>query len=209
MKRQENSMSDHYYTTSPESAHRYAPCSWEYRGEKVNFMTDAGVFSRGEVDFGTKVLLSALPEEVSGRVLDLGCGWGCVGVSVGKKWPMARVVMCDVNERALELAKENARKNGVTAEGVLSDGLSNVEGTFRFIITNPPIRAGKQVIYGLFRQSAAALDKDGEMYIVIRKQQGAESAIKYLKTIFEQVDTVEKSGGFWVIRCMGGKEDAV
>ncbi len=202
-------MNDHYYTTSPESAHRYASCSFQYRGIQVEFLTDAGVFSRGEVDFGTEVLLKALPQEVSGRVLDLGCGWGCVGVTVGRKWPNAQIVMCDVNERALELAAQNAKKNGVRAQTVLSNGLENVEGKFHFIITNPPIRAGKQVIYGLFKQSAHALEKDGEMYIVIRKQQGAESAIKYLKTIFDLVETVDKSGGFWVIRCMGGKEDAL
>ena len=77
-------MSDHYYTTSPESAHRYAPCTFVYRGETVNFMTDAGVFSRGEVDFGTEVLLKALPDHLAGRVLDLGCGWGCVGISIGR-----------------------------------------------------------------------------------------------------------------------------
>lgn len=202
-------MSDHYYTTSPESAHRYAPCSFEYRGVTVNFMTDAGVFSRGEVDFGTEVLLKALPEEMNGRVLDLGCGWGCVGVSLGKKYPETRIVMCDVNERALGLAAENAKKNGVKAETVLSNGLENVQGTFRCIITNPPIRAGKQVIYSLFAQSAGALEEDGELYIVIRKQQGAESALKYLKTIFEQVETIDKSGGFWVICCKGGKTDEV
>lgn len=202
-------MNDHYYTTSPESAHHYENCSWEYRGEKMQFVTDAGVFSRGEVDFGTRVLLEALPERLTGRVLDLGCGWGCVGVTVGKKWPDAQVVMCDVNERALGLALANAKKNGVKAEGYLSDGLTEVPGRFRFILTNPPIRAGKQVIYGLFRQSAAALDEDGELYIVIRKQQGAESAIKYLRTIFDQVETVDKSGGFWVICCRGGKENAV
>ncbi|MBR2054926.1 MAG: class I SAM-dependent methyltransferase [Clostridia bacterium] len=202
-------MNDHYYTTSPDSAHHYQACRHEYRGVSLQFMTDAGVFSKGEVDFGTRVLLDALPEDVSGRVLDLGCGWGCVGVSVGKRWPDAQIVMCDVNERALGLAKDNAKKNGVQAETYLSDGFQNVPGTFRYVITNPPIRAGKQVIYGLFRQSAAALEADGELYIVIRKQQGAESAIKYLKTIFDQVETIDKSGGFWVICCRGGQKDAV
>ena len=202
-------MSDHYYSTSPESAHHYETCTWEYRGQKMQFQTDAGVFSKGEVDFGTKVLLKALPETVKGRVLDLGCGWGCVGVTVGKTWPETEIVMSDVNERALGLALENAKRNGVKAEGYLSDGLESVPGTFQCIITNPPIRAGKQVIYGLFAQSAAALKSDGEMYIVIRKQQGAESAIKYLKTIFQDVETIEKSGGFWVIRCRGGKKDEI
>ena len=92
---------------------------------------------------------------------------------------------------------------------VLSDGLDGVEGTFDYIITNPPIRAGKQVIYRMFAQSAARLNAGGELYIVIRRQQGAESAVKYLKTLFEQVDTIEKSGGFWIIRCRGGRHDEI
>lgn len=194
-------MSDHYYSASPQSEHRYAPCDYEYRGEKLHFTTDAGVFSRGEVDFGTDVLLRALPDPLEGRVLDLGCGWGPVGVCVGKKYPGCEIVMSDVNQRALALAQKNARENGVMAQGILSSGLDQVEGSFDCIITNPPIRAGKQVIYAMFAACAGRLGKKGEMYLVIRKQQGADSAVKYLKTLFAQVETIERSGGFHVIRC--------
>ena len=202
-------MSEHYFTASPESPHRYAAAEYVYRGEKLRFLTDAGVFSRGEVDFGTDVLLRALPEEMAGRVLDLGCGWGAVGASVGKKYPACSIVMSDVNERALALAAKNAAANGVKAETAQSDGLEQVEGFFDYILTNPPIRAGKQVIYRLFAESAQKLSPEGALYIVIRKQQGAESAEKYLKTIFQQVETVDKSGGFWVIRCREGKQNEV
>ena len=202
-------MNDHYFTASPESEHRYAETEYAYRGETLRFLTDAGVFSRGEVDFGTDVLLRALPEDMAGRVLDLGCGWGAVGVSVGKKYPSCSLLMSDVNERALELARKNAAANGVRAEAVQSDGLDRVDGLFDYILTNPPIRAGKQVIYRLFAESALKLAASGALYIVIRKQQGAESALKYLKTIFGRVETVEKSGGFWVIRCQGGKQDEI
>lgn len=202
-------MSDHYFSASPTSEHRYAEAEYVYRGETLRFLTDAGVFSRGEVDFGTDVLLRALPQEMAGRVLDLGCGWGPVGASVGKKYPACRIVMSDVNERALALAAKNAAANGVQAETAQSDGLERVEGPFDYILTNPPIRAGKQVIYRLFAESAQKLSPEGSLYIVIRKQQGAESAVKYLKTIFQQVDTVDKSGGFWVIRCREGKQNEV
>lgn len=202
-------MNDHYFSASPASGHQYQTAEWTYRGHVLRFTTDAGVFSKGEVDFGTATLLKALPEEMVGRVLDLGCGWGAVGVSVGKAFPACEIVMSDVNQRALELSEKNAKANGVPAQIVASDGLESVPGTFDYIITNPPIRAGKQVIYKMFADSAERLNENGQLYLVIRKQQGAESALKYLKTIFNEVDTVEKSGGFWVIRCQGGKRDEV
>ncbi len=202
-------MNDHYFSASPQSGHRFAETRYTYRGKELVFTTDAGVFSRGEVDYGTDVLLRALPPEMKGRVLDLGCGWGAVGVSVGKRYPECEIALSDVNRRALDLARDNADRNGVAARAFLSDGLDDVEGTFDFIITNPPIRAGKQVIYRLFAQSAARLREGGQLYLVIRKQQGAESALRYLKTVFAEAETVEKSGGFWVIRCGGGKTDAV
>lgn len=202
-------MNDHYYTADPQSEHRYAPAKYQYRGQALTFTTDAGVFSRGEVDFGTDVLLKALPEEMAGRVLDLGCGWGAVGVSIGKRYPGCEIVMSDVNTRALSLAAENAGKNGVAAQTAESDGLDGVPGEFDYIVTNPPIRAGKQKIYALFADCAARLRENGEFYLVIRKQQGAESAVKYLRTVFAQVDTIDRSGGFHVIRCREGRKNAV
>ena len=192
---------DHYYSREPESASRPAVCETEYRGRKLRFETDAGVFSRGELDTGTRLLLEALPERLEGDVLDLGCGWGAVGVSVGKAFPETRVTMTDVNLRALELARKNARANGVAAECLESDGLEALRGrTFDAVITNPPIRAGKQVIYRLFAGAAEALNPGGALFLVIRKQQGAESCLRYLATIFARVEKLDRSGGFWVIR---------
>ncbi len=202
-------MNDHYYSADPTSEHKYQTAEWTYRGHVLRFTTDAGVFSKGEVDYGTQVLLKALPQEMNGRVLDLGCGWGAVGVSVGKANPACGIVMSDVNRRALELSEKNAKANGVSVQIVESDGLESITGSFDYIITNPPIRAGKQVIYKMFSDSADRLTENGQLYLVIRKQQGAESAQKYLKTLFSEVDTIEKSGGFWVIRCRGGKQNEV
>jgi len=193
-------MSEMYYTKDPTSESKPVPCAFPYRGHGLSFMTDAGVFSKGELDDGTRLLLDALPD-LYGDVLDLGCGWGAIGVSVAKAYPACHVVMADVNHRALHLSGENLARNGVSAECLESDGMAALTGrSFDFIITNPPIRAGKQVIYRMFADAAASLNEGGALYLVIRKQQGAESCMKYLKTLFSQVEKVTKSGGFWVLK---------
>ena len=193
---------DHYYTSAPTSAHKTAYVETEYRGHALRFETDSGVFSRTELDRGTEVLLDTLPEAVSGRVLDMGCGWGIIGVAVGKHWPDTQITMADINQRACDLSRKNAQANGVQATVIESDGYEKVLGNaYDLILQNPPIRAGKSVIYKMFADASACLTETGQLWLVIRKQQGAPSAITYLKTLFEEVETLEKKSGFWIIRC--------
>ncbi len=200
-------MNDHYYTRVPQSESKPVLCEYSYRGIPLSFQTDAGVFSKGEVDAGTRLLLDALPEEMAGDILDLGCGWGVIGIAVKRKWPETRVMMADVNIRALELSRENAKRNRAGVSCVESDGMAALAGkTFDAVITNPPIRAGKQVIYRMFADAAKSLKPGGALYLVIRKQQGAESAMKYLQTIYGSVEKISKSGGFWVIRAQNNPE---
>ena len=194
-------MNDHYYTRVPQSESRPVGCEYSYRGIPLTFQTDAGVFSKGEVDTGTRLLLEALPEEMQGDILDLGCGWGVIGISIARKWPETRVTMADVNTRALDLSRENAKRNRAEVVCTESDGMAAFAGRrFDAIVTNPPIRAGKQVIYKMFSDAAAALTEGGALYLVIRKQQGAESCIRFLETIYAEVEKLDRSGGFWVIR---------
>ena len=141
------------------------------------------------------------------KVLDIGCGWGAIGVAIAKANKIAKVTMVDVNRRALDLCRQNCQRNGVTAEVIESDGMAEVMGRkFDAIVTNPPIRAGKQVIYKMFADAAQSLNLDGALYLVIRKQQGAESCVKYLKTLFNEVEKLDKSGGFWVLKAYDPKE---
>ena len=200
---------DHYYTQNPTSESRPAEAEFEYRGHTFHLMTDAGVFSRGELDAGTRILLNALPQQMAGSVLDLGCGWGPVGIGVALTQPGCRVTFADINARAVEWTRRNAQSCQIEGAFIQSDGFEAIDGTFDWIITNPPIRAGKQTIYKMFADSAAHLNPGGALYLVIRKQQGAPSALKYLETVFPSVRTVDKSGGYWVICCWKEKENEV
>ena len=189
-----------YYEREPQSASREVGCVFSYRGNRLSFQTDAGVFSKGELDQGTRLLLDALPD-LSGDVLDLGCGWGAIGIAVKKAFPQTNVTMVDVNLRALGLCERNAQANGVEVLCLESDGMAALSGRqFDAVITNPPIRAGKQKVYEMLSGAAAALRKDGSLYLVIRKQQGAESCMRFLQDYFESVEKLDRSAGFWVIR---------
>ena len=196
-------MTEHYYTNNPDLAHDEHPVTFIALGNEITCTTDAGVFSRDGLDMGTRILLEALPA-LRGRILDLGCGWGPVGVAVGKKYPDTEIVMSDVNRRAVDLARRNLAANGIkNAAAVCGDGLEAVTGAFDAILLNPPIRAGKAVIYRLFADSAKRLSENGALYIVIRKQQGAESAAKYLSTLFSRADRIARDKGYWVFACGG------
>lgn len=194
-------MTEHYYCENPGVAHDERKVIFEVLGLRMSCTTDAGVFSRDGLDMGTRVLMEALPE-LHGRILDLGCGWGPVGTALGRKYPDAQIVLTDVNSRAAELAARNLASNGVTnATVVQGDGFAAVEGKFDAIVLNPPIRTGKAVIYAMFAEAAAHLKPDGALYIVIRKQQGAESAQKYLASIYGDVERIAREKGYWVLRC--------
>ena len=194
-------MPEHYYTSAPTSEHEARSFRAVFAGRVLAFDTDAGVFSKQHVDPGSELLCAALPDGLSGDVLDMGCGWGAMTVLTLARFPKLNVTMADVNERALALAAANVEKNHMQAKAVLSDGFERIEGMFDAVITNPPIRAGKAVIYKMFEDAKAHLKPGGMLVLVIRKQQGAPSALKFLKTLYRKAEVIARDGGYWIIRC--------
>ena len=162
------------------------------------FSTDNGVFSKGKLDFGTNLLIqNVLKQNISGDVLDLGCGYGPIGIIL-KKFQDINVDMIDVNKRAIHLTKMNAKKNNVIVNAFLSDGFENINKEYDYIVSNPPIRVGKKILYGLLIDAKKHLKKDGEMFIVVRKEQGALSLIKDM-SVYYNVNTLDKEKGFLII----------
>ena len=194
-------MPEYYYTNTPTSEHEERSFRAVFAGKVLAFDTDAGVFSKQHGDPGSELLGRSLPDDLSGDVLDMGCGWGAMTVMTLARFPKVNVTMADVNERALGLAVSNVEKNRMTATAVLSDGFEKIEGEFDAVITNPPIRAGKAVIYKMFEDAKEHLVSGGALYLVIRKQQGAPSALKSLKELYKKAEVIERDGGYWIIRC--------
>lgn len=200
-------MNEHYYTSTPQSEHKFHDLIYEFSDKKFKIKTDNGVFSKKEIDKGTEILLKNLPH-INGKVVDMGCGYGIISIIVKTLYPNTDVYGIDINERALELAKYNAEINNVSVTFIQSDGLEscNLDG-FDFAITNPPIRAGKSTVYRLFTELHKALNINGKLLIVMRTKQGAKSAIDYLKTLFNNVETIDIKSGYRIISCEGKTND--
>ncbi|WP_096202158.1 class I SAM-dependent methyltransferase [Bacillus sp. FJAT-45350] len=196
-------MSEHYYTDKPTVESNEHTFPFELRGKRFMFTSDSGVFSKKEIDFGSKLLIEkfTFPER-EGDILDVGCGYGPIGISLANEDKERTVWMIDVNERALQLSKKNASANQVTNIVIeKSDLLSNItKNDFTSIVTNPPIRAGKQVVHELYEQAYEHLKIEGELWVVIQKKQGAPSTIEKLETMFQEVEVVEKKKGYFIIK---------
>lgn len=167
-------MSQHYYSQQPEVRHDRRTLSTVLRGKTLRFTSDAGVFSKGDIDHGSRVLIEAMDIPDGSAVLDVGCGYGPIGISAAFLAPGGHVTMIDINSRAVELARENAHHNGIRNVTVMeSDVLSAVKGQkYDVILTNPPIRAGKAVVHRIFEEAYEHLNEGGSLWIVIQKKQG-------------------------------------
>ncbi len=196
-------MTNHYYSHNPDVESNPQTIAFELRGHTFRFKTDQGVFSKKEVDFGSRALIEAfeLPE-VKGALLDVGCGYGPIGLSLAKDHEDRMVHMIDVNKRALSLARENASLNKVQNVSIYqSDRYTNVvEREFSAILTNPPIRAGKETVHSILEISYDHLKENGELWVVIQKKQGAPSAMEKMEELFSNVEIVARKKGYYILK---------
>lgn len=189
-----------YYEDNRDLAHDVQELTVELLGLPLHFLTDAGVFSKNAIDYGSRVLLDNFQPEGAKTLLDVGCGYGTLALTLAKKYGL-KATLVDVNSRALDLAKKNADKNNIEVNGIfLSNIYDNVEGKFDAIISNPPIRAGKEVVHTILSDAYEHLNDDGHLTIVIQKKQGAPSAQKKMKDVFGNCEIVAKDKGYYILR---------
>ncbi len=195
---------EHYFTASPKSAGQAKIITALIDGTNYRFATSGGVFSKDRVDKGTLLLINSVRVDDGDRILDLGCGYGVMGIAFAKY--ADKVVMTDINGRAVELAKINVKLNGITNADVKSsylyEGLKNMK--FDKIVCNPPIRAGRSVIDMIIRGAPQHLESGGSLYLVVRTNQGAKSVAKIMKEVFGNQGYVTKSGGYRVMASIKG-----
>lgn len=194
---------EHYFTRDPGAPHALRRLEVVLRGERLVFWTDRGVFSPERIDRGTRLLAEVFQAPDGARILDLGAGYGVLGIVAARVVPQAEVWMLEVNRRAAELAERNARENGVKrVHVVVGEDLDALPPDLRFhtVLTNPPIRAGQALVFSLYRQAVARLVPGGELWTVVRTRQGAERHLAFLADLTGEAELVARGGGYRVFR---------
>lgn len=198
---------EQYFTKNPTTQKEIYKFDWNLGKDRFYFYTSNSVFSKNGVDFGSMLLVETVIKEnanFKGNILDLGCGYGPIGVMLAKLIDNANVTMSDVNERALELAKMNAEENKVKTrvKTLSSSAFENINENFDMIVTNPPIRAGKDVVFSFYEGAYEHLNKGGHLYVVIQKKQGSPSTKEKLESLFGNCETAEKKSGYFIFRAV-------
>jgi 16S rRNA (guanine1207-N2)-methyltransferase len=198
-------MSGHYYSEKPTSSGKRTIIKTRLFDNLLTFKSQSGVFSWSEIDKGSEILLNNLeiPSKTKKRILDFGCGYGFIGISLAKAFPIHELIMLDINELAIKLAKENCKINDVekNTQVVKSNLYESVKNeTFDIIITNPPLMAGKKILSAIISQSINYLTATGNIQLVVPKKKGLQSIQKMLQETFAAVNILGKKSGFWVLQ---------
>lgn len=202
----ELTMTEYYYSHNPSASHHEQEWTFDLLGNTFYFTTDNGVFSKNTVDFGSRTLLTAINQLALTntdfkKILDVGCGYGPLGLALAKRFPESQVDLIDINQRALELAKKNATLNQLTNVKIWASNIyQQVSASdYDLIISNPPIRAGKKVVQKIITEAGEHLKSQGQLIIVIQKKQGAPSAKKQLEAVFGQAQVLLRQKGYYVL----------
>ena len=192
---------DHYFTNNQNLKSDIKSLKYSYKNYEFNFLSDNGVFSKNHLDYGSRLLLETFLSCTfeSKSVLDLGCGYGLIGIVIAKVLS-TNVTLADVNKRALHLAKRNSDENKVSCNIIESNIYENIKEKYDVIITNPPIKAGKKVVLDFLINAKEHLNTGGLLWYVMRKDQGAKSIAKILEEYYE-VKNIKKDKGFYIFCC--------
>ncbi len=188
-----------YFINNENLDSKLKEIKYDYNDISFSFYTDLGVFSKSKIDYGSNILINTLlnnNSHIYKNFLDIGCGYGFIGI-VLSKINNIEGVFSDVNKRALHLTKINLQKNNIKGKVIESDGYINIDSKFDLIISNPPIRAGKKTVLNILKGAINYLNDLGELWFVIRKDQGAKSIVNNLKNVYH-IELKQKSKGFYV-----------
>ncbi|MDR1642324.1 MAG: methyltransferase [Clostridiales bacterium] len=189
----------HYFINDKDLKDDLKKLDFSFHGNQFAFLSNSGMFSKDHVDPASIELIETVPP-LSGSLLDMGCGYGCIGIALAKAYGL-KLTQADINEAALALAEKNCQTNGVKSELIKSDCFESVSGLFDTIAINPPIHAGKSVTYKMYEDSVKHLVPGGKLYVVTFKKHGAESTKEKLAQVYGNCETLRKKKGCYVFCC--------
>lgn len=189
----------HYFTDNTDLKSEQSQFIFRFHKYDLLFTSDNGVFSKSMIDYGSRVLLDNIEITNEKTFLDVGCGYGTFGICLNKVYSHLNVDMVDVNDRALELAKLNAKNNNIHANIYKSFVYENVQGSYDVIVTNPPVRAGKEVVTTILQESIEHLNENGSLWVILQKKQGAPSAKKKMEEVFGNCEIVKRDKGYYLL----------
>ena len=199
----------HYFTTD-QTAHDYREIEYTFKNTVYNFKTDRGVFSKDQLDYGTRVLISGVVsdnEAGDASLIDMGAGYGPIGIILGKALDV-RPVMIEVNEDAVSLLHDNIVKNDIKAEILSREEYDESDIKTKLYVTNPPFRTGKDVVTDIIEDGFNRLETAGKFYMVVQKKQGMKSYKKSIERLFGNVEILLKEKGYYVLKGIKRHEDA-
>lgn len=195
---------EHYFIDKEHKESDFFTFAWNFNEINFTFKSCNDVFSKNMVDYGTYVLLKTILKKVkiNGDVLDIGCGYGVIGITISKFFKDTKITYSDVNKTAVDLTKENIELNGVfnTDSVIYSNSYRNIDKKFDFIISNPPIKAGKSVLLEIVLGSFERLKEKGSLIFVIKKKFGEDSLKKQLEKSFSSVEILERDSGYYILK---------
>lgn len=189
----------HYFTDNTDLKSEQSQFIFRFHKYDLLFTSDNGVFSKNMIDYGSRVLLDNIEITKEKTLLDVGCGYGTFGICLNKVYSHLNVDMVDVNDRALGLAKLNAKNNNIHANIYKSFIYENVQGSYDVIVTNPPVRAGKEVVTTILQESIEHLNENGSLWVILQKKQGAPSAKKKMEEVFGNCEIVKRDKGYYLL----------
>ncbi len=196
-------MANQYFENNLNLKNEINKIEYYFKQTKITLFSDNGVFSKSGIDFGSNLLLKNLKLENAKKILDVGCGYGTIGLTISKINPNVFVTMVDVNLRAISLCKKAIEFNMIKNANVMESNVyQNIAEYFDLIVTNPPIRAGKKIVHKILLDGIKYLKEGGALWCVIQKKQGAPSAVKALQNVYKKVEIVGNDKGYWIIKAM-------
>ena len=193
----------HYFIDKEHNESDFFDFNDSVIGTNLCFRSCDSIFSKNKIDDGTRALLESIDKkcELSGNGLDLGCGLGVISIALMKRFNVT-FDMVDINKTAVKLSRENLKKNNVDANVFYSDGFSEVKNNYDFIVTNPPIKTGKKLLFDLMNGAYDHLNNNGQLILVIRKDHGMESLKKHINSVFGNCEIIERNKGYYILKAI-------